>query len=199
MIKTESIDHLTLIVKDVKISKKFYQKVCGMKVIFDEEDVCGLTDGTFSLWLALSREKSKKDFNPENLNYMMTCSRLVYMPAGQKDKVVHGYGYPDPVEEVLDFVGPSGLEITDKSNLENEIEALLGTQNLERVHQVYETLTGKKPKLWRLSSKPTSKDERALVLGCYGSFDVIAYDLIISYRPARGSVARRAQKNFHRK
>ena len=65
MIKTESIDHLTLIVKDVKISKKFYQKVCGMKVIFDEEDVCGLTDGTFSLWLALSREKSKKDFNPE--------------------------------------------------------------------------------------------------------------------------------------
>ena len=137
----------------------------------------------------------KKDFNPENLNYMMTCSRLVYMPAGQKDKVVHGYGYPDPVEEVLDFVGPSGLEITDKSNLENEIEALLGTQNLERVHQVYETLTGKKPKLWRLSSKPTSKDERALVLGCVvNGFYVFAIDYIFNVRPARGLVARRAQK-----
>jgi len=137
----------------------------------------------------------KKDFNPENLNYMMTCSRLVYMPAGQKDKVVHGYGYPDPVEEVLDFVGPSGLEITDKSNLENEIEALLGARNCTRVNHVYDALTGKKPTLWRLSSKPTSKDERALVLGCVvNGFYVFAIDYIFNVRPARGLVARRAQK-----
>ena len=41
--------------------------VCGMRVISDEEEVCGLTDGMFSLWLALSREGSKKKFNPEDI------------------------------------------------------------------------------------------------------------------------------------
>ena len=65
MVTTAGVHHITLIVKDVNRSKEFYRDVCGMEVVFDEEDVCGLTDGTFSLWLALSRERSKKDFNPE--------------------------------------------------------------------------------------------------------------------------------------
>ena len=136
----------------------------------------------------------KKDFDPKN-QYMATGSRLVYMPARQKDKVVHGYGYPDPVEETVDLVGPSGLEITTQRNLENEIEALLGTRNCTRVNHVYEALTGKKPTLWRVSSKPKSKDERALVLGCVvNGFYVFAIDYIFNVRPARGLVARRAQK-----
>ncbi len=65
MVNTGGVHHITLIVKDVKKSKEFYRDVCGMEVVFDEEDVCGLTDGTFSLWLAFSREKSMKEFNPE--------------------------------------------------------------------------------------------------------------------------------------
>ncbi len=65
MVTTAGVHHITLIVKDVKRSKEFYRDVCGMEVVFDEDDVCGLTDGTFSLWLALSHEKSPKEFNPE--------------------------------------------------------------------------------------------------------------------------------------
>lgn len=66
MVTTSGVHHITLIVKDVGRSKEFYRDVCGMEVVFDEEeDVCGLTDGTFSLWLAFSREKSKKEFNSE--------------------------------------------------------------------------------------------------------------------------------------
>ena len=137
----------------------------------------------------------KKDFDLKNPKYMMTGSRSAYMPAGQTDKVTHNYGYPDAVEETLDLVGVSGVEINASSHLENEIEALLGTRNLARVSQVYETLTGKKSRLWRLSSKPKSTDERALVLGCnYGDyFYVYAVNVIISSRPARGLVAVRAQ------
>ena|SRR3989338_2812775 len=65
MTQTSGVHHITLIVKNVQKSKEFYRDVCGMEVVFDEDDVCGLTDGTFSLWLTLSREKSTKTFNPE--------------------------------------------------------------------------------------------------------------------------------------
>ena len=63
--KTSGVDHITLIVKDVQKSKEFYTRVCGMKVIVEEKEVVGLTDGTFSLWIALSREGKSPPFNPE--------------------------------------------------------------------------------------------------------------------------------------
>ena len=66
MVTTGGVHHLTLIVRDVQRSKAFYQDICGMETISEEDsEVCGLTDGTFSLWLARSREGSKKAFNPE--------------------------------------------------------------------------------------------------------------------------------------
>ena len=66
MVTTGGVHHITLIVRNVAKSRDFYRDVCGMEVISEEgSDVCGLTDGTFSLWLALSREESKKEFNPE--------------------------------------------------------------------------------------------------------------------------------------
>jgi glyoxylase I family protein len=67
MITTSGVHHITLIVKDVKKSQEFYTKVCGMKVIAAEKDYCGLADGIFSLWLALSREESKKKFDEEEI------------------------------------------------------------------------------------------------------------------------------------
>ncbi|MEK6825375.1 MAG: VOC family protein [Nanoarchaeota archaeon] len=69
MVTTTGVHHITLIVRDLKKSKEFYQNVCGMEVVHDEEDVCGLTDGMFSLWLAHSNEIIGKDdvFNPEHL------------------------------------------------------------------------------------------------------------------------------------
>ena len=69
MVTTTGVHHITLIVRDLKKSKEFYQNVCGMEVVHDEEDVCGLTDGMFSLWLAHSHEIIAKDdvFNSEKL------------------------------------------------------------------------------------------------------------------------------------
>ena len=67
MVSTQGVHHITLIVRDVHKSKEFYTKVCGMKVISDEKEVCGLTDEAFSLWLALSREGSRKVFNSEEI------------------------------------------------------------------------------------------------------------------------------------
>lgn len=66
VITTSGVHHITLIVRDVQKSRKFYTKVCGMRAIVDEKEYCGLTDGTFSLWLALSRGGSKKKFNEED-------------------------------------------------------------------------------------------------------------------------------------
>lgn len=66
MIKTSGVDHITLLVKDVEKSKAFYQNVCGLKVIVDSPEVCGLTDGTFQLWVAQSG-KNSASFNSESI------------------------------------------------------------------------------------------------------------------------------------
>jgi|SRR3989344_8785365 len=68
MIKTSGVDHITLTVKDLKKSKEFYNKVCGMKFIMDEKDSAGLSDGTFSLWLSTCRDKNSQvqNFNRNN-------------------------------------------------------------------------------------------------------------------------------------
>ncbi|MBM3233255.1 MAG: hypothetical protein FJY98_01675 [Candidatus Liptonbacteria bacterium] len=69
MVTTTGVHHITLIVRNISKSRDFYRDVCGMEVMHDEEDVCGLTDGMFSLWLANSQLVIGKDetFDPEKL------------------------------------------------------------------------------------------------------------------------------------
>jgi len=59
--KTSGVHHITLTVKDLKRSKEFYNKACGMKIIMEGKEYCGLTDDSFSLWLSEFRDKKPKE------------------------------------------------------------------------------------------------------------------------------------------
>ena len=56
MLPTKGVHHLVLTVKDVVKSKEFYSNVCGMRVIADEKEYVGLSDGTFTLWIGEPRD-----------------------------------------------------------------------------------------------------------------------------------------------
>jgi hypothetical protein len=111
-----------------------------------------------------AKEMLKQDFVK---HYMMTSTRVAYQSAG-KDKVIHDLRYAGQHTIDEDVVGPHAW-INATSRIENPIKAILGTDNLAEIEQAYEWLSGKKPYLWRLNSKPTQEDMRAVVLGLLDS------------------------------
>ncbi|MDP3734256.1 MAG: hypothetical protein Q8R37_03425 [Nanoarchaeota archaeon] len=115
--------------------------------------------------------------------WMMTSTRIQYNPQGL-DTIIDDYGSSQPREIKMNFVGPDKYVRKD-SGLEQEIDALLGTSDLEEVEQVYNGLTDKNPYLWRLNDKPNEETHRAFVLGggIGGNFIVSA---VGSGRPSRG-------------
>ncbi|MDP3734254.1 MAG: hypothetical protein Q8R37_03415 [Nanoarchaeota archaeon] len=119
------------------------------------------------------REMHAQDFEER---WMMTSTRIIYTPHG-KDTIIHDYGSLQPQEINVDLIGESGKFIHKNSGLENEIKALLGTNDLEEVEQVYKALTGREPRLWRLDSRRKETLEQVLVLGIGfldGYFDINA-------------------------
>lgn len=65
--KTSGVDHITLVVKDVQKSKEFYTQVCNLKVMMEDQEYAGLTDGNFSLWIVLPREGQPSLFSANNV------------------------------------------------------------------------------------------------------------------------------------
>ena len=127
----------------------------------------------------------KKDFDGQD--YMMTSTRMKYKPKS-KDEIIHNYGSQQPRIAKIDFTGPDAW-IDDKSGLEKQIEAILGTNDLKEIQKVYSWF-GDKPYLWRLNAKPEQTIQGAVVLGRSVVNDgfVIGCDGIISGGPARGLV-----------
>ncbi|MBI2564475.1 hypothetical protein HYV79_00605 [Candidatus Woesearchaeota archaeon] len=124
-----------------------------------------------------------------NINRPHTSSRAIYNPRGN-DEVIHRLGYPDQYTVSTKLIGQDGYITTIKP--ENEMNTLLATQNCEEIQQVIEWISGKKPYLYRINNKPSSKEERAVVLGVDSSnyFDIADGD-IDGGRPARGVVVAR--------
>ena len=70
MVATKGIHHLVLTVKNLKKSKEFYEKVCGMKVFSQDQYSVGLSDNHIdSLWLSTPRDKPfvAHSFNRNNI------------------------------------------------------------------------------------------------------------------------------------
>ena len=65
--KTRGIHHIVLIVSNVKRSKEFYEEICGMRIIIDNDDYFGATDGNFFLFAGLARSKQGNNFNKNNI------------------------------------------------------------------------------------------------------------------------------------
>jgi len=94
--------------------------------------------------------------------YPNTLTRIIYNTSG-KDRIIHNYGTLDEYSLDGKVVGPDNWidEISDKSVLEK----LLGTSNIEQINEVSQWLNGTNTYLWRLNSKPKTKDERVARFG----------------------------------
>ncbi|MBI4148405.1 hypothetical protein HY490_03885 [Candidatus Woesearchaeota archaeon] len=135
------------------------------------------------------KEMFKDDFDPTK-PYKMSSTRLAYVPAQNVDITQHWYGYPIFQRDVSkNIAGPNGYI---GSGFEDFTEATLGTRNIGKLEQSIVWLTGKRPYAYRLN-KSKNREERALVLGCYGNGFGVADGSIYGSRPARGLVAVRAQ------
>ena len=125
----------------------------------------------------------RKDFKD---NWMMTSTRVKYNQS-DPDKVIHDFKTVNETSVDATFVGPDGY-IVDNS-FEDEMNVLLGAGDRDEINSVYNWISGKKPYLWRINSRPSNTAERAVVLGVYyGRFLIYAIGNIGNLRPARGVV-----------
>ena len=98
--------------------------------------------------------------------WLMTLTRIIYAPKGQKDKVMHNYGMPNSYAIELDsFIGPDGfIKNTDK--VKEPLQALLDTQqDVKEINSVYKWLTDVDAYIWRINSDVQNIDERVAGFG----------------------------------
>ena len=109
-------------------------------------------------------------------NYLLTLSRINYQPKRKIDEVIHNYNQPTRYEIKENIVDPD--EWVKNSTNSKPYKAILGTDNLQEINQVYKWLTRVEPHIWRVNSKPNQIDPRVvgfvagsdgLVLDCFRS------------------------------
>lgn len=102
-----------------------------------------------------------KDFFKKGVQkFPSTLSRAVYMPEGEKDRVIHNYGTPEEYTLKENILGEDNWieNISDKKVL----TALFGTRDTKKINNFSQWLNGTEGYLWRLNSKPSEKDERVV-------------------------------------
>jgi len=94
---------------------------------------------------------------------LMTLTRINYQPNGCLDKIVHNYKMPD---EYLIEGNFSGLD-EDVEYFKNKrnYKSLLDSNNPEEINFVYNWITGKNARLFRVNSKPEQEDKRIAWFG----------------------------------
>ena len=108
-------------------------------------------------------EEAKKFISDNMFKYwLMTLTRIEYKPSG-KDKVIHNYGMQDQYGIQEDIVGKD--DYISKINPQNELKAILGSDNINEINQVYNWITGKNAYLWRINKKPEKYIERVAWFG----------------------------------
>ncbi|MBI5065998.1 hypothetical protein HZA97_07205 [Candidatus Woesearchaeota archaeon] len=150
-----------------------------MFAIYDNKE--GIYSGLVERIKALLVE----DFDPKK-PWMATSTRAIYNSRG-KDKVIHNKGYKIEFEIEEDIAGNNGYV---EPGLENAVKPLCGTDNITKIKEVMNWITGKKIYLWRRTKPTTGSEEWAVVFGVssiYGNFVIVANDSV-NYWPSRGVV-----------
>ena len=108
--------------------------------------------------------KEVKKFILESMfNYWLTIlTRIKYNPRG-KDLVIHNYGLQDQYEIQENIVGAD--DSITKINPQNELNAILGSNDVNEINHVYKWITGKDAYLRRVNNKPKNIDERVARCG----------------------------------
>ena len=93
--------------------------------------------------------------------WLMTLTRIAYQPRG-KDKIIHNYNTKDEYSLEENIVGEDKfIEDADRSAL----KALLGTDNIQEIKNIYNWINETDTYIWRINSKPNKVDERVARFG----------------------------------
>lgn len=93
--------------------------------------------------------------------YIATSSRIFYRAKGV-DAVTHNIGTPEKSSLDTCLVGSMGY-VEDVPG--NVTQALLGSDDANKIMSVYQWMTGRKPYIWRLVDTPKQDEQRVLVIG----------------------------------
>ena len=100
-------------------------------------------------------------------HYLITLTRIIYTTSG-KDKVIHNYGLNDQYETKEDIIGPN--ELVKTASNKAPYKALLDTDDIDEINNIYKWITEKDAYLWRINKKPKKKeDERVAGFGADSS------------------------------
>ncbi len=96
-------------------------------------------------------EEAKKIIEMQMIySWLVTLTRINYK-AKRLDEVIHNYNQDDEYKIDEKIVGPDGfVEKGDR----NTLKALIGTDDIKEINDVFDWLVGKKAHIWRLNSKP---------------------------------------------
>lgn len=127
-------------------------------------------------------------------HWVETLTRVTYQSSD--DLIAHNIGQPTMTHQNKNVKGTSGDFV--KQALDEHCQALF-QQDAKTMSDVYQWISDKSVKLWRLNNPPQQPDSRAVVLGVsdYGYFNLGAKGNLNDDRPALG--VRPAQKNLHTK
>ena len=92
-------------------------------------------------------------------SWLMTLSRINYTNQG-KDIIIHNHGLQDKLEVLEDIIGYAWFIFQLDS--EKELKAVLGSNDINEINQVYNWISGKNAYILRLDSKPNQNVERAV-------------------------------------
>ena len=100
-----------------------------------------------------AREFIKKEIRAK---YPMTLTRIKYSPK-EKDEVINNFKMNDEYKIQANFVGKDGFikDVQDKDYL----NAILGTDNIPEINEVYQKINQTDAYIWRVNKKPKSIDE----------------------------------------
>ena len=99
-------------------------------------------------------------------NFLVTLTRVVYIPLGERDEVIHNYWQEDEIKIGLDCLIGSNGHILRTENMEEPIQALLGIrQSLSKVNAVYRWLTREDTHLRRFDDVVYKRTETVARLG----------------------------------
>ena len=90
-------------------------------------------------------------------DWFVTLSRIKYKTQG-KDIITHNYGLQDKIEIQEDIIGDDGF--ISQLNPQKELKAVLGSDNINKINQVYNWISEKEAYIWRLNDKPKQDAER---------------------------------------
>jgi hypothetical protein len=105
-------------------------------------------------------------------NWLMTLTRIAYQPKGN-DKIIHNCNTKEQYELQENIVGPDRKIVKEDSSA---LKALLGTDNIDEIKEVYNYINKTPTYIWRVNSKQKNVVERIArfnadsgraLLGCY--------------------------------